>query len=157
MEEPDEEKKGALLVKPKKRVMGSSACFHIGYRDSGKSLVLTVAEKDKYAPRETGVYDITLDEAAKDKDGKHKLSQLWSYDAQSRMVFSRLHTDKVLFEGANKNVIVYKQNKSLPNEKFGFDLINNRWYNELTQRAMVPERSPKPGVSIVTGDVGSSN
>ena len=44
--------------------------------------------------------------------------------------------DKVVFEGFNKNLMLFNYKPTSKNEKFSFDQRKNVWYNEFTDRVM---------------------
>lgn len=44
--------------------------------------------------------------------------------------------DKVVFEGFNKNLMLFTYKPNSKNEKFSFDQKKNVWYNEFTDRVM---------------------
>ena len=77
--ETNEEKKGEQLAKPKKSIktMDSLSCFYIKYRGTSKEpLALEVSQKDKYAPKKTGVYNIDIQKMRVNKsdNSKNKLA-----------------------------------------------------------------------------------
>lgn len=89
--------------------MGSARCFIITF-DSPAGLVLQVDPFDKYRPRKTGVYNVHLASLMADKplkDPERKL-QLWYYNAKRRALLNWRYPSKGLFEGFNKNLIVFK-------------------------------------------------
>ena len=67
------------------------------------------------------------------------------YNAATNGLHSVLYPTKVLFEGMNKNLIVYRQMK-LKNQKFLYDEINKSWTNAVS----------KNGVEIVGGTAKDS-
>ena len=71
-----------------------------GTTDSG--LVFEVATVDKYAPKKTGVYNIGLQ-----KKVKGKKTQMWSWNEDKATLSPMVYPKKALFEGANKNLIVF--------------------------------------------------
>lgn len=111
--------------------MDSLDCFYIVYNSEAdektdQSLVLEVQQQDKYHPKKTGVYNVFLQtdksKLSKDVDtktGNHKLAQQWKYDSSNKALYSLRYPEKALFEGANKNLIVYKFGK-LKNQQFTF-------------------------------------
>jgi hypothetical protein len=62
-----------------------------------------------------------------DKDN-HKLAQQWYYDAKTLALHSKLYPKKVLFEGANGNVIAFDY-KGMNSQKFGFNSKEHIWFN----------------------------
>lgn len=99
--------------------LGDLECFEIAYNggkgDDGKEYVLEVEQKDKYAPKKTGVYNVYMAASVSDisdeedaKTGNHKLAQQWSYKADTKTLYSKMFPSRALFEGANKNLIIYK-------------------------------------------------
>jgi hypothetical protein len=73
--------------------------------ESAKELALTVASKDKYFPKRTGLYALSLEEMI--TSGPERLTQLWSYDANTKTLFSKKHAGSALFEGGNKLPAVF--------------------------------------------------
>jgi hypothetical protein len=55
------------------------------------------------------------------------------YDEVDQSVKSLAHPEAVLFEGFNKNLIVYKQ-QFMNNQRFKYDSVKKRWYNSFTGR-----------------------
>jgi len=62
-----------------------------------------------------------------------------------------------MFEGFNKNLIIFKYNPKLKNQKFAFDVENHMWYNELTKRAILPADEVQPGETIATDTMKIEN
>ena len=140
--------------------MESLTCFYIRFRGkTAKPMALEVKQVDKYAPRKTGVYDVDIQEmrTKKSDKSKNKLAQQWLYDAKTRALTSRLYANKVMFEGFNKNLIIYKYNQKLKNQKFAYDVENHMWFNELTKRALLPANEVSPGSTIATDNMSSEN
>ena len=136
--------------------LGSLECLDITYTggkaEDGTEYVLEAAQVDKYHPKKFGVYNVLLAPKASHlsdeedaKTGKHKLAQQWRYDADTQTLYSRMFPTKALFEGANKNLIVYKYMK-LKNQKFIFDLGREALINSETQRAVELSKSSEIGV-----------
>jgi len=69
---------------------------------------------------------------AKEDKENHKLAQQWYYDIKTEAVYSKLFPKKTLFEGANKNVIVFEY-KGLKAEHFGYSSVKNALFNTVTQ------------------------
>ena len=92
--------------------------------DDGKTctnLVFTVATVDKYAPRKTGVYNISL----KKKIPGNK-TQKWSWNEDKTSLSPLMYPSKALFEGANNNLIVFT-NRGLKQQAMEFDTTNRIW------------------------------
>ena len=56
-------KKAPKPKKPEPKTLKSMPCFYIKYKEhdaDGNEVVLEVAQKDKYHPKKTGVYNIDL-------------------------------------------------------------------------------------------------
>ena len=87
---------------------------------------MKVSQKDKYAPKKTGVYDVHLQAL----DTKNKAQQ-WSYDDRTRALHPLLFPQKALFESFNKNLIVYDF-RGMKNQKFAYDMGREAWLNEVT-------------------------
>jgi len=135
--------------------LGSVECLDITYTggkaEDGTEYVLEAAQVDKYHPKKFGVYNVLLAPKASHlsdeedaKTGKHKLAQQWRYDADTQTLYSRMFPTKALFEGANKNLIVYKYMK-LKNQKFIFDLGREALINSETRRAVELSKSSEIG------------
>ena len=150
--------------------MGSLDCFYIVYSsevdDSANTdLVLEVQQKDKYAPKKTGVYDVrlqttkaSLSKKVDEKSGNHKLAQQWKYDAEKKALTSLLFPEKALFEGANKNLIVYNY-KGLKNQKFTFYPSKHLLVNSITMRAveLTNNQQATAGAEVVTAKIRPGN
>lgn len=65
-----------------------------------------------------------------------------------------MYPSKALFEGANKNLIIYKY-RGLKNQKFIFDLGRHAWINSETKRAVELSRSSEvgPGANTETAKI----
>lgn len=93
------------------------SCFYVVYNEkgpNGEQLALEIAQEDKYHPKKTGVYNVDLQPfmgnlPAKNDKEHHKKAQQWMYNASALALESKLFPGKVMFEGANKNLIVYTQ------------------------------------------------
>lgn len=150
--------------------MGSVGCFYIVYSSekdeaADQDLVLEVTQKDKYAPKNTGVYDVRLQttkakltKEVDEKTGNHKLAQQWRYDAKKKALFSLLYPEKALFEGANKNLIVYNF-KGLKNQKFTFYPSKHLVVNSVTMRAIELNNNQQAtaGAEVVTAKIRPGN
>lgn len=91
---------------------------------------------------------------AKEDKEFHKAAQQWSWDAKTKALHSKLFPSKVLFEGSNKNLIVFTQ-KNLKNQQFLYSNKTNNWYNVFTQRGLMIQKSDSAslvaGLNVVTG------
>lgn len=111
-----------LLKAVKEVSMQPGKCFYInslgdnGSADTG--LVLEVSSEDKYAPKKTGVYDIGLK-----KKAKGNKAQMWSWDDAKGTLSPFVYPNKALFEGSNKNMIVFA-NRGMKQQQFEYDQIN---------------------------------
>lgn len=94
----------------KSKPIREGTCFYIhslgedGQTDTG--LVLEAATKDKYAPKKTGVYNVFLS-----KKVVGKKAQTWQWNKGSTTLSPLLYPKKALFEGTNKNLIIYKNRR----------------------------------------------
>jgi hypothetical protein len=91
------------------------------------------ALKDKYAPKKTGVYNIEMQPL--DNTGL-KSEQKFFYKEKEHALHNMKFPDKVVFEGFNKNLMLFNYKPTSKNEKFSFDQKKNVWYNEFTDRVM---------------------
>ena len=81
--------------------------------------MLEASLADKYAPKNTGVYNVDMQLF----DEKNiKKNQQWSYDAGSKSLRTLQYPDKTMFESFNRKLIVYNFKPDSKNEKFSFDL-----------------------------------
>ena len=105
-----ESSKQPLSLQPDRQLeeMVDGQCFYIVHqgKDKSQSFALEVSDKDAYAPRVTGVYNIAL-YPFKGRDHPNKAQQ-WVYNSEDHIVSSLHHKDGALFEGFNNNIIVYK-------------------------------------------------
>lgn len=89
--------------------MSHGTCFLIvPLLDNGRKsdYALTIDPKDAYAPKhKTGVHNISL----KSRFGEDfdRRTQHWHYNVQTRAIHSEYFKRKTLFEGGNKNLIVF--------------------------------------------------
>lgn len=99
-----------------------------------KTKALEVGSKDLYFPKSTGVYNVELIDF---EEGN--LHQQWTYNNQDLTVRSRQFPTKSLFEGVNRNLIVYRR---LPNknQEFFFDNIAHRLSNVNTHNTVEAEK-----------------
>lgn len=114
-------------------------------------MALTAKDDDKYAPRKTGLYDVIIDKwSGKDSTDKN---QMWFWDERDHSLRSYGHadTDAVMFEGFNKNLVLYRQ-LGRDSQKFGYNSSTHFWRNDHTKRAMHAE-AMRAGSSVVTENV----
>jgi len=157
-ESKDEKIKHIEKKQPKKvRPMGSSRCFML-MLDTPEEMVLQVDPLDKYRPRKTGVYNVFLAHNMKDKplNDPQRKHQLWYYNAKRRALLSRKFPSKGLFEGFNKNLIVFKY-RGLKNQVWTFDMTHHEWFNNFSRRGLQVEEAaiahPKDGQNVVTDKI----
>jgi len=137
---------------PKKiKRMGSSRCFMIMF-DSPARMVLQVDPLDKYRPRKTGVYNVFLAEVKNKKDPARAL-QLWYYNGKKKALLSRKYPSKGLFEGFNKNLIVFKY-RGLKNQVWSHDLNSHQWFNEFSKNSLT---NPEGSKNVVTTKMKSGS
>ena len=68
----------------------------------GKQMVLEASDVDKYAPLDTGVFNVFLNEK------NNSDAQTWWYDGDAMTIHNKKTGGKaVLLEGANKNLVMY--------------------------------------------------
>ena len=72
-------------------------------------MALTATSEDKYAPRKTGLYEVIVTKY-EGKDSGNKM-QMWYWDERDHSLRSYGHqdSDAVMFEGYNKNLVLYRQ------------------------------------------------
>ena len=90
-----------------------SKCIFIVSTGLSANLALSSNIFDKYQPRNTGVFDVVIQPWSGPMSTE--IDQQWWWNEEEHTVHSLSHADNdgVLFEGFNKNVIVYKNvNKS---------------------------------------------
>lgn len=106
----------------------------------GVPKVLMVDTVDKYAPRKTGVFNVHLEALMSDKplNDPIRVLQLWYYNAKRKALLSRRFPSKGLFEGFNKNLIVFKY-RGLKNQVWNYDMTHHLWYNVYSRRSLVVE------------------
>ena len=120
-------------------------------------MVLQVDPVDKYAPRVTGVYNVHLHTWLKDKpfNDPERILQLWYYNAKRKALLSRKYPSKGLFEGFNKNLIVFKY-RGLKNQVWSYDKSHNIWFNNFSLNALaiekgsIDEAHPEKGGNVIT-------
>lgn len=97
---------------------------------------------------------------AKEDTDHRKAAQQWYFNATTAALHSKLFPSKVMFEGANKNLIVYRD-LHMKNELFGFSNGTEDWFNEATKRGiMVQNHDPSqlaPGANIATAKINKKN
>ena len=113
------------------QTLNANQCFYIV--NGVDNLALEVNEQDRYAPSQTGIYDLSM----KPFQGisVNNLAQQWSYSPKENTVRSMLHKDGALFEGYNQNVIV-SQNMVSNNQKFTYDFVQGYWNNLASGRVL---------------------
>jgi len=132
-------------------------CVFVTLDGLGRRLALTAATNDKYAPRNTGLYDVILE----DWDGKgsdNKL-QMWWWDDRDHALHNFGHgdSDAILFEGFNKNLVLYR-NLHRDAQKFTYNGSTRFWRNDHTKRAMsVAWAHFRAGESVVTEEVDNNH
>lgn len=134
--------------------MGSNNCFFIQTEVSkGEGYVLQVDPVDKYAPRVTGVYNVHIQKLMDDKvplNDPQKALQLWYYNRERKALLSRKYPTKGLFEGFNKNLIVFKY-KGIKNQVWSFDLDHKMWFNDFTKHSLAIEgKTAANGSNVIT-------
>lgn len=103
------------------------------HKDSeGNRMTLTSSYEDQYAPRSTGVHNVHL-EVWKGKENP-ALNQQWVWNADDTSLVN-VGTGSALFEGFNKNIIVYKW-KGLANQRFKYNVATKRIENRMTGFAL---------------------
>ena len=131
----------------------SHQCFYIhslgkdGFHDT--NIVLEVLTKDKYAPKSTGVFDVRL--SKKDRKKATYKAQQWYYDSSDNTVHSKMFPNKVLLEGKNKNLVVYK-NRQMGQQKFFFDEVDKEWANSITKNALSVDGKVVDNGNVKTAD-----
>lgn len=91
------------LAVEKAKPLVPNKCFYIqslGPDGKGTNLYLQVASVDKYAPRQTGAYNVDLRKGI-EGNNEAKKPQQWFYDDTTFALHSALFPKKVLFEGYN--------------------------------------------------------
>jgi len=112
-------------------MLGDKQCFYIiDKANDGTELALTVAKTDKYAPKNTGVFNVYSDIHA-----PGAVTQMWRYSAEEKAIYSAYFPDKVISEGSNANLFMYPQ-KDIKNQKFQIDSTNAKVYNEFTDHSV---------------------
>jgi hypothetical protein len=90
----------------------------------GNRMAITADPADQYAPRTTGVHNVYLTKWA----GKEhsNLKQQWVYNSEEASLKSVGLPGGALFEGFNKNMIVYNW-KGLHNQRFHYNIGTKRF------------------------------
>jgi len=90
----------------------------------GNKMAITADPADQYAPRTTGVHNIYLSKWA----GKEKpnTKQQWMWNADETSIKSVGLPGGALFEGFNKNMIVYNW-KGLHNQRFHYNSVTKKF------------------------------
>jgi len=90
----------------------------------GNRMAITADPADQYAPRTTGVHNVYLTKWA----GKEhsNLKQQWVYNSEESSLKSVGLPGGALFEGFNKNMIVYNW-KGLHNQRFHYNMATKRF------------------------------
>lgn len=101
----------------------------------GTVVALQAMGEDLYWPRNTGVFNVV---AAPLSAGMK--NQRWRYDSKLKSIVSHTYPEKVLSEGANKNLFLFDQ-LGLGIQKFLFDTTNGILSNILSRN--VATLSPK--------------
>lgn len=83
-------------------------------------------------------------------DHPDRAVQLWYYHRDRKALLSRKYPSKGLFEGFNKNLIVYKY-KGLKNQVWSYDLDHSMWFNDFTKHSLAIEgKTAAPGANVIT-------
>merc|ERR1719352_538484 len=95
---------------------------------------------DKYAPRKTGVFNVHLAALMGDKplNDPERVLQLWYYNAKRKALLSRKYPSKGLFEGFNRNLIVFKY-RGLKNQVWSYDITHKLWFNVYSHHSLAIE------------------
>ena len=96
-------------------------------------MAITASHVDQYAPRTTGVHNVYLSKW-KGKENSN-LDQQWVYNNEERSVKSIGIPGGALFEGYNKNMIVYNW-RGLHNQRFHYNMVNKKFTNAFTGNAV---------------------
>lgn len=104
--------------------------------DEKSDLVLTMDLKDMYAPKRTGVFNVSMKKRVTGAASAATAAQHWFFNARTQGIHSKLMPTKVLLEGGNKNVILYTFRR-LGAQKFAYDEINQVWKNKASGNALM--------------------
>tara|TARA_B110000914_G_C15290774_1_gene366527 strand:+ start:232 stop:552 length:321 start_codon:yes stop_codon:yes gene_type:complete len=96
-------------------------------------MAVTVSPLDQYAPRVTGVHNVFLQKF----EGKVKpnVYQQWIWNSEEQSLKSVGQKGGALFEGYNRNVIVYNW-RGLHNQRFRYNIGTKKMTNRFTGNAM---------------------
>lgn len=121
--------------------MAGTDCLRLASMTSeGEVIAMTAMADDLYAPKKTGVYNIEVHPL---KAGT--VAQRWKYDERSKAIYSHLYPDKVISEGANKNLFLFRS-LGLGMQQFLIDTTNGVATNVLTKRlSTVSDTGTKTG------------
>jgi len=99
----------------------------------GNKMALTADPADQYAPRTTGVHNVYLSKWA----GKEHVNpkQQWKWNNEESSMKSVGLPGGALFEGFNKNMIVYTW-RGLANQRFHYNILTKKFTNRFTGNAM---------------------
>jgi len=90
----------------------------------GNKMAITADPADQYAPRTTGVHNVYL---SKWKGKEHPdLKQQWLWNSEESSLKSVGLPGGALFEGFNKNMIVYNW-KGLHNQRFHYNIATKKF------------------------------
>jgi len=99
----------------------------------GNEMCISADPKDQYAPRTTGVHNTYLSKCKPKTNPDTKQQWVWKADEQS--LKSVGVPGGALFEGFNKNMIVYNW-RGLHNQRFHYNLSTKKFQNRFTGNAM---------------------
>lgn len=135
--------------------MHGGQCFYIAHkgRNDNEYYALEVSEKDAYYPRNTGLYNIAMYPfKGRNKKVANKAQQ-FVYNEEDHTIESMLHPGKAIFEGFNKNLVVYS-NKRYNQQRMKWDQTGLRMLAAYTGHAFDVKSAPnmKSGDNVVTDD-----
>jgi hypothetical protein len=144
------------LAKEKIDTMAALDSFYILLKNNdegSQELALTVDMRDKYFPKKTGLYGVSLQNMI--TKGEDRLTQLWSYDSNNQALFSKYHPGSALFEGGNKLPSVYTF-RNMKNQIFIFETSEHLWVNPETKNSLgiVSGYDFEPGALLANLKVG---
>jgi len=90
----------------------------------GNKMAITADPADQYAPRKTGVHNVFLSKWAGKEHPNDK--QQWIWNSEESSLKSVGLPGGALFEGFNKNMIVYNW-KGLHNQRFHYNIATKRF------------------------------
>lgn len=132
-------------------------CIFIVITGNGETLALSASNEDKYAPRKTGLFDVGVTTWLGKESGDKM--QMWWFDDKDHSLhnFGHEESDAILFEGYNKNLVLYR-NLKRDNQKFSFGGSSHFWRNDHTKRAMtVAHAMFANGSNVVTSSVDDNH